>query len=176
MARSRWRWFAAWAAAGGLLVFSILAGLSIGIFVLPFALVAVWLVQRFAGWGPEVVGGIAGAGVVALVVAFLSRDYRPCPDGPLTVPPGATSVECGGFSPTPWWIAGLALVVGAILAYALLRPRVGAPRRARGPLTGGDKLALAVVAALAAVVLLLAATTGWSGDDDSGEFPSETVP
>ena len=42
-------WFAAWAGAGGLLVFAFLTGFSIGLFVLPFALVAVWLVQRFAG-------------------------------------------------------------------------------------------------------------------------------
>ena len=169
MPRRGWRWFGAWTLAGGLVVFAFLGALSIGIFVLPFAILAVWYVQRVAGWGPEVVGGISGAGVVSLLVAFLNRDYRPCPDGPITIEPGRASFECGGFAPTPWWIAGLVLTLGGIAAYALLRRQGRRARAPRRPLTSGDKVVLGVVAVLGAAVLLMLGTAGWSGEDSGRE-------
>jgi hypothetical protein len=119
-----WKAFVAWSLAGGLLVFALLTGFSIGLFVLPFALVAVFLVAMSASWWPEVIGVVAGAGAVSLVIAFLSRDYKPCPEsGVLTLSPGETSVECGGSDPMPWLIGGIALVSASIVAHALVRAR-----------------------------------------------------
>lgn len=169
MPRQGWRCFGAWTLAGGLVLFAFLTGLSIGIFVLPIAILSVWYVQRVAGWGPEVVGWISGAGVVSLIVAFLNRDYRPCPEGSITLQPGQASFECGGFDPTPWWIAGLVLTVGGIAAYALLRRQGRRARPPRRPLTAGDKVVLGVVAVLGAAVLVMPGTAGWSGEDSGRE-------
>lgn len=117
-----WPWFAAWALAGALVVFSLLSATSIGLFVLPFALAAVLLVALRAR-RPEMIGLVSGAGLVALLVAFLSRDYRPCPEGPITLRPGEPSFACGGFDPTPWLVAGLVVALGGAAAYAPARRR-----------------------------------------------------
>jgi hypothetical protein len=117
-----WTAFAAWSAASALLVFSIVAGFGIGLFVFPVAVIAIFVVAfRSSGW-PEVVGVIAGAGAVLLFIAFLNRDYDPCPEsGFLDVPPGETSAECGGLDPMPWLISGAVLVAVAFVAHAIFR-------------------------------------------------------
>jgi hypothetical protein len=118
---SGWRWFLAWVLVGGLLLFSLLAAASIGVFVLPFALLALWLVTRTARMGIEVLGSVAGAGLVCLGVAFAHRDYEPCPEGAVTLAPGERSFSCGGSDPLPWLVAGLALAAAGALAYAVAR-------------------------------------------------------
>ncbi len=122
--RRGWRWFAAWALAGGLFTFSYLTGFSIGLFLLPLAASALFFVAWQAPRLAETVGFAGGIALVALLVAFLSRDYKPCgTHGSLSVPPGAppgTSVSCGGTDPVPWLVSGLALGVVATLTYAFL--------------------------------------------------------
>jgi hypothetical protein len=120
--KGAWGWggFAAWAVAGGLLTFSLLSW--VGLFLLPAALVACWLAGRSARSSLELLGAVAGAGLVCLGIAFGARDYSPCPPGgSLRVPPGETSVSCGGFDPVPWLVAGLALVLVGALAYGVGR-------------------------------------------------------
>ena len=119
-----WKAFVGWSLAGGLVAFAWITGFSIGVFVLPFAVAAVLVTaMRASGW-PEAIGVVAGAGVVSLVIAFLSRGHKPCPEsGVLTVPPGETSVECGGSDPIPWLIGGIALVSVSVVAHALVRAR-----------------------------------------------------
>jgi hypothetical protein len=120
--KGAWGWggFAAWAVAGGLLTFSLLSW--VGLFLLPAALVACWLAGRSARSSLELLGAVAGAGLVCLGIAFGARDYSPCPPGgSLRVPPGETSVSCGGFDPLPWLVAGLALVLVGALAYGVGR-------------------------------------------------------
>ena len=115
-----WRGFAAWAVAGGLITFSFLSW--VGIFVLPATLVACWFATRSARSSLELLGALLGAGLVCLGIAFGARDYNPCPPGgSLRVPPGETSVSCGGFDPVPWLAAGLALVLVGALAYGVGR-------------------------------------------------------
>jgi len=124
-----WRGFAAWAVAGGLLAFSFLS--SVGLFFLPVTLVACWLAARSARSSLELLGAVAGAGLLCLGTAFGARDYSPCPPGgSLRVPPGETSVSCGGFDPLPWLVAGLALVLAGALAYGAER-RLQAGRAGR---------------------------------------------
>ena len=122
--RAGWTAFAAWALAGALLVFSVLSGFSIGLFILPLALIAIAAVAwRAAAW-PESVGAVAGAGTVCLLIAFLSRDYDPCPQGRVRVlRPGETSVECGGMDPVPWLVIGIVLVAIPVASHAAMRRR-----------------------------------------------------
>ena len=70
--RSGWRWFGAWSIVGALLTFSFLTGLSIGLFVLPFAAVALVWTARRAPDAREALGIAAGAGLVAVLVAPLA--------------------------------------------------------------------------------------------------------
>jgi hypothetical protein len=127
-----WLWFAAWCAAGALFTFSFLAGFSIGLFVLPFAAGALLYVAWRAPHISEGLGFVAGIGVTLLLIAFLSRDYKPCPEGGLYIPPDAppgTSVECGGSDPAPWFIAGITVTAAATIAYAVISRRFSLARR-----------------------------------------------
>ena len=115
-------WFAAWCAAGALLTFSFLTGLSIGLFVFPLAAGALLYVAWHAPHFFEGLGSVAGVGAMLLVVAFLNRDYRPCREGGHSLPadaPAGSSVGCGGMDATPWLLAGLVTVGLPLLAYAI---------------------------------------------------------
>jgi hypothetical protein len=117
-----WRWFAVWLAAGGVFTFSFLTGFSIGLFVLPFAAALLLYVAWRSPHVTEALGSVAGVGATLLLIALLSRDYKPCPEGGLYIPPDAppgTSVECGGSDPTPWFVAGIAVAAAGIVAYAV---------------------------------------------------------
>lgn len=96
---SGWRWFAAWALAGALVVFAFLAAASIGLFVLPFAILALVLVARTHAGGREMLGLVAGAGIVSLLIAVLST----------------------GEGAAPWLLIGLGLVTAGIVAYMVAR-------------------------------------------------------
>jgi hypothetical protein len=128
-ARAGWGWFAAWAGAGALFAFSIVAAASIGLFVLPLALLSLWAILRHARSWPTAFGVVTGAGLVCLLVWALNRDYRPCPEsGELTVPPGATSVECGGFDALPFLVAGIVLTLAGPALFAAVHGRGGSAR------------------------------------------------
>jgi uncharacterized membrane protein len=108
---SSWRWFFAWSLAGAALTFSFLAGLSIGIFVLPFAAVLlVWVVRR-APRLPDAFGFVAGVGMVLVLVAFLNR-------------------ASDGVDAMAWLLAGVSLNGVALVAYTLTWYRPG--RRSAG--------------------------------------------
>jgi hypothetical protein len=119
-----WGWFAAWIGAGALLAFSLVSAASVGLFVLPFALVAVWAIARSSPPPRTAFGLVSGAGLVCVLIWALNRDYRPCPEsGELTVPPGATSVECGGLDAVPFLVAGIVLTLAGPVLFAAARPR-----------------------------------------------------
>jgi uncharacterized membrane protein YfcA len=100
-AGTRWRWFAAWSVAGAAIAFSFVTGLSIGIFVLPFAAVVLLWVARNAPRRSDALGFVEGIGAVLLLVALLNRSDT-------------------GVDPMPWLLAGLSLAGSAALAYGLL--------------------------------------------------------
>ena len=128
-ARPGWGWFAAWVAAGVLLAFSLVGAASIGLFVLPFAFLAVWAIARSSPPARSAFGLVSGTGLVCLAVWALNRDYRPCPEsGELTVPPGATSVDCGGFDALPFLVAGIVLTLAGPALFAAARRRGGSAR------------------------------------------------
>ena len=119
---------AAWSAAGLLCTTAILSMLSYGLFVLPFAAVAVFSAAKRFSLGRGTLGLFAGAGLALIVIGLGSVDYRPLPaSGVVTLAPGQTSVSYGGMDPTPWLVAGAILVVTSLLLVVLL----GRVRRTR---------------------------------------------
>jgi hypothetical protein len=66
-----WDGFAAWAAAGAAFTFSLLTGLSIGLFLLPIVVLAiVWAIRRAPDFR-SMLGFLAGAGLILLGIAGL---------------------------------------------------------------------------------------------------------
>ena len=94
-----WAWFAAWAAAGGLFGFSFVTGFTIGLFVLPVAAAALFLVASRAPHFSAGLGFVAGVGAMLLLVA---------------------SVNSGRDS-APWLVAGIVAIWTACQAYAFTR-------------------------------------------------------
>ena len=68
LGRRGWGWFAGWAGAGALFVFSLLTGFSIGLFLLPLATIAMFWLALHAPYWREATGFPLGA---ALVVLFI---------------------------------------------------------------------------------------------------------
>jgi hypothetical protein len=118
-------WFGAWLVVGAALAFCFLAGLSIGPFVLPFALVLLAIVATRSPRLPEATGIVSGIGVTLLLIAFANRDYAPCQaNGVLQLEPGQQSVSCGGLDPHPWLYLGIAVTAaGAVTYLAVSRKR-----------------------------------------------------
>ena len=124
------RWFWAWSIVGAALALTFLTGFSIGLLLLPFALLLLWLVVYLSPRWPESIGFVEGVGLLLLVIAYLHRDDRACPpNGTLQLAPGSAgeSVSCGGLDPHPWLYTGLVIAALAALAYALAR-RIGEKR------------------------------------------------
>jgi hypothetical protein len=94
-----WRWFGAWWASGGVFAFSFVSGFSVGLFVLPFAAAALFVVAAQAPHLPETGGFVAGVGTLALVVAWLNWDH--------------------GIGAASWLAGGLVLTTVAVAAFAL---------------------------------------------------------
>jgi hypothetical protein len=117
-----WGWFAAWAGAGALLAFSLISAASVGLFILPFALVSAWAIVRVSPPRRTAFGLVSGAGLVCILVWALNRDYRPCPEsGEVTVPPGVTSEGCGGFDALPFLVVGIVLTLAGPVLFAAAR-------------------------------------------------------
>jgi hypothetical protein len=110
-------WFGAWLAVGAAFALSVLGAPSIGLFVLPVALVLLVIVVRRSQHLPEAIGLVSGIGVMLLLVAFRNRDYEPCSNGFHRLAPGQQSVSCGGWNPHPWLYLGLAVTAAGVLAY-----------------------------------------------------------
>jgi hypothetical protein len=124
--------YAAWAITGLLLTTAFLALFSIGLFLLPFAVVAVvFSARRFPG--PPAVSSIAGGGLALVGIGVANLGNHPCPRHPASIPPGQlVGMSCGGTSAGPWLLAGaIIFLVGLALATGLwLRTR------ARGSVPG----------------------------------------
>lgn len=112
-----WRWFGAWAAAAVLILLSTSFSL-ISLVAVPMAILVTWLVITRAGVWPEGLGFAFGMGLISLLLWWVNRDYQgPCYTGIVLGSGGKTS--CGGFPPMPLLVAGMILVVGALLGFGL---------------------------------------------------------
>jgi hypothetical protein len=121
MPATGWWRFTAWVLAGALTFFAFVTGFSIGLFVLPFAVIAIWLVARSGRIWPEILGLIGGIGVIGFVIAAVNRDGSGCKT---TDEGGFTTVTCGGIDPKPWFVAGLLFLAVASLLYGFVRRRM----------------------------------------------------
>src|SRR5262245_61055539 len=117
-----WKWFGAWAVLGLLATFSIVGLLSYGLLAVPLAVVvAVFLIPRSRIW-PEIAGLAVGVGAIALLLAWIHRDYQGGCSGIVLGSEGQTS--CGGVPPMPALAIGLVLVAGGVLAYGVFRSKL----------------------------------------------------
>lgn len=66
-----WSGFMAWYVAGALFTFSLLTGFSIGIFLLPLVVLAIYLAIRLAPGFRAALGFIGGIGAILLVIASI---------------------------------------------------------------------------------------------------------
>jgi hypothetical protein len=115
-----WTGFGAWALAGALIVLSGVALASIGLFVLPFALVAVALAARRWPDPGNRWGAVAGAGIPVLLVALLNLGAHPsCAS--------SAASACVEFDIRPWIFTGLALLLGGHVAFAWRRSSLRSP-------------------------------------------------
>ena len=125
MARTRDRYkatgpFLAWMAAGALLGVALAGVATIGLLILPLAVVAVTaLVLWPKGRNASAFGVLAGLGAVPLYIAYLNRG------GPGTVcTTTATGGGCSGeWSPWPFLAAGVLLIGAGAALFWLLRWR-----------------------------------------------------
>lgn len=117
-----WSAFLCWAAVGGTVALSIFAIASIGLWLLPLALVLAWLTSRYVASGPELLGLFAGAGVVPLVIglASLGTSTAACPEQGAQRLQGAAD-NCGGLNPVSWLVIGALLTLLSIVAFGSLR-------------------------------------------------------
>jgi hypothetical protein len=121
----RWSAFWAWALVGALLCLGVLALLSIGLLLIAAGLATAGFVGRRWPAGGNAAGLVAGAGVAALVVAFVNRHAQPsC---------AASYGSCDEFDIRPWLAAGAALLAGAPLVFARLRRSASLSGRWRAP-------------------------------------------
>ncbi|MHB1474655.1 MAG: hypothetical protein ACYDDU_14230 [Dermatophilaceae bacterium] len=116
-----WRWFAAWMLVGGLYAFSLLAMLTIGLFVLPIPILATVLLVRRQEAGRGAFGLVGGIALPLLYVSLLNQS------GPGMI---CSAIEGGTActeqtSPWPWFAAGLAFLTLGTSAFWLSRPRSG---------------------------------------------------
>lgn len=113
--RATWLSLVEWAVAFGLLTLAVLGAWTIGIYVLPFAIVALAVAARRSGAQPgSLWGAPVGIGSVLLFIAYVNRNYSPCPtSGTITRLSPGEHTSCGGFDPIPWLLIGaLACIIG----------------------------------------------------------------
>jgi hypothetical protein len=93
-------------------------------FVLPFAAVLTVLLLRYAIDRRDAWGLIAGFGAVLLYVGVSNIGTVPCPQSTISTTGGpGSSATCGGMNASPWLAVGATLVVGALVAYWVVRRR-----------------------------------------------------
>jgi hypothetical protein len=97
-----------WAVAAALVAFSLIAAASIGLFVLPLAVVVTVLAARRTRNTTESLGALVGVGGICGLIALLQR-------GP------------GSLDATPWLLAATLLAVAGVAAFAVFGRRL-APR------------------------------------------------
>lgn len=129
--RSGWAAFALWGVVGTLFALSLVGADSIGVLVLPIAALAAVLAARSLHGGRELLGMLAGAGAVFLLIGFDQLGCSPAGEGSLSISPrspGPAEIEgCDGFGPVPWLVTGGVLATASLAGYGIGRGRYGRP-------------------------------------------------
>ena len=115
-----WLGFCCWAVVGILAALALVGMASIGLLVLPAALIAAFVATAYVPAGRELWGVVAGIGFVGILVGVLNLDYYrgSCPDAPITT--ARETAGCGGLDPLPWFAVGSLLAIGSIGVYSWL--------------------------------------------------------
>jgi hypothetical protein len=113
----QWRWFWAWAGVGLLVPMTLLGAFTIGLYMVPLAVIGTLLLVRRPAARRGFVGLVAGFGAPFLVVALLNRD------GPGTICTStATSQSClQEWSPWPWVAVGLLFLAAGVWLFSRQR-------------------------------------------------------
>jgi hypothetical protein len=119
--RRSWEWFGAWLLVGAAYALGLVGILTIGIFVLPVAIIGTVLLLRQPASPRGVTGLISGLGLPLLYVAFLNRGYG----GPACHTSGSATAHTFGYQctqaldPWPWLAAGLVLIAAGVVAFVV---------------------------------------------------------
>lgn len=114
-----WLSILAWPVAGAALAISVLGAMTIGLYVLPLAIAALFALLRWGGNRRNSIGLISGVGLPFLFIAFR---YRHGPPGMVCRPSGDGGQQCAQvFSPWPLLIIGAILVLLGTLLFMRLR-------------------------------------------------------
>jgi hypothetical protein len=110
--------FLLWALVGAGMSLGLLGAMTIGVFVLPVALLAGGLLLWRNGMTSSAAGALSGAGVIPVYVSWLNRDGP----GFICTSSGASGEQCvDEWSPWPWLVAGLAFVSAGVILFRRLR-------------------------------------------------------
>lgn len=125
-----WMSFFAWPIVGATLAVSVLGAMTIGLYVLPLAIAALFALLRWGGNRKSSIGLIFGAGLPFLYVAFLNRHG---PAGMVCRPYKDGGEQCAQeFSPWPLLIIGTILVLLGVLLFIRLRSGSTISSRSKG--------------------------------------------
>jgi len=124
--RRSWGWFGAWSLVGVAYSVALVGILSIGIFVLPIAIIGTVLLVRMPASLRGVYGLIAGLGLPPLYVAYLNRSYGgpACSTSGIVGPMHPTLVCIQALDPWPWLAVGLLLLAAGVTVF-VIRSRPG---------------------------------------------------
>lgn len=123
MRTTAWPWFCAWFAVGALGSLGVLTVLSVGVYLLPVALLAAALVATRRNAAAGLPGLVSGLGAPLLYVAFLNRG------GPGTVCTTTTTGQSCVDEYNPWlWLAAGVLLLLAGIVFGVVRQRGTTPR------------------------------------------------
>ena len=122
--KASWWRFCAWVNATAVLTTGLVGAFGVLVLLLPLGAVGVTLLVKAGPVWPEPLGIGGGWGALALVVAYLNRNYQSCPAAPSSgrTYPGYRAPVCsGGTEPVFWLVLGVSLTLLSVVAFVVLR-------------------------------------------------------
>lgn len=181
--KPKWWSFFAWPIVGAGLAFGILGLMTIGIYILPIALIGLFALHKWGGNRKSSAGLISGIGLPLIYIAILNR--------------GGSGMVCGSskdggswcrqeWSPWPWLIIGLGLVILGVVMFLRLRGKAAQtsefghgeaviatepiPHPLDSPIENRARKLFALGAATWTIVGLISVVKGWDSVDRGAEL------
>ncbi len=108
--------FAVWLVAGFLATGAVLTLLSVGLLLVPLAVIAVFFAVNRFSVGIASLGAVAGVGFALTGIGIANLGSRACTGGSFELGPGQLgSISCGGPSPLPFLLVGAGSVLFAVV-------------------------------------------------------------
>ena len=113
--------FVVWLVAGFLTTGAVLTLLSIGLLLVPLAVIAVFFAVNRFSVGIASLGGVAGVGFALIGIGIANLGSRDCTGVSFHFGPGQFgSISCGGPSPLPFLLVGAGSVLFAVAVAVVL--------------------------------------------------------